>query len=65
MEKTEKSCSYIKYIDVVECIGCAACTVVCGTGAIEYNGEVAVVAHPELCDGDGLCREACPTDAIH
>ena len=53
--------------DWERCIGCLACVRVCRTGALSYsdeNGVRTIAFEPRLCDGDLLCVEACPVNAV-
>ncbi|AFL95349.1 hypothetical protein containing ferredoxins domain 2 [Thermococcus cleftensis] len=53
--------------DWERCIGCGACVRVCRGGALSYrdeNGRRTITFEPRLCDGDLLCVEACPVNAV-
>lgn len=45
-----------------ECIGCSACVTACPFGAIEMQGEKAIIT--EACTVCGACIEVCPVTAI-
>jgi len=53
--------------DWERCIGCLACVRVCRGGDLSYRNEDGIrriTFEPRLCDGDLLCVEACPVNAI-
>lgn len=51
-----------------DCCNCAICLPVCRFGAIAQstlpNGQETFVIDPTACEGCGVCRLVCPTDAI-
>ncbi len=51
-------------IDPVACNGCGECLPTCEAGALGLANGKAVLARPDLCEYDGNCEAACPTDAI-
>jgi ferredoxin len=56
---------YICQVDLDQCNGCKECMSQCQFGAQFYssaNGKVTI--SPELCFGCGVCRAACPQNAI-
>ncbi len=56
---------YICQVDPDQCTGCKECMRQCQFGAQFYssvNGKVTIA--PELCFGCGVCRVACPQNAI-
>jgi len=53
--------------DWEKCIGCLACVRACKTGALSYsdeNGVRRIAFEPRLCDGDLLCVDVCPVNAV-
>jgi len=53
--------------DWERCIGCLACVRACRAGALSYSEEDGVrriTFEPRLCDGDLLCVEVCPVNAV-
>lgn len=54
-------------VNEVRCMGCFHCVVLCrklGPDVLDIRNNIAVVAHPENCIGDGACMTACPTKSI-
>ncbi len=49
-------------LDPDMCRGCRACMMVCPYGAVRENSEKMIKC--DLCDGDPLCVQWCPTHAI-
>lgn len=49
-------------LDPDACRGCRACLMVCPYGAVRENLEKMIKC--DLCDGDPLCVQWCPTHAI-
>jgi MinD superfamily P-loop ATPase len=52
--------SKLAVIDKTKCIECGLCREKCNFGAITNNFEVAAIA----CEGCGVCKVVCPTDAL-
>ncbi len=52
--------------DSAQCMGCGLCAAVCKPQIIEVTADQARIVAPlaHLCDRDGACVEACPTDAV-
>jgi len=56
---------YICQIDWDLCTGCKSCMSQCQFGAQFYSSALSkVYIHPAKCFGCGVCRTACPTEAI-
>lgn len=51
-------------IDEETCTGCGDCVVVCPTGALALQDDLAVVAEAEACNYCGYCEPVCPVGAI-
>lgn len=49
-------------IDKAKCIGCGSCVGTCPFGAIEMDGNIAVIN--DKCTECGACLESCPVEAI-
>ncbi|MCJ7701674.1 MAG: 4Fe-4S binding protein [Anaerolineales bacterium] len=54
----------VPHIDTARCDGCGICVRVCPTHALELRDDIAIVAHPHLCQYHGLCELSCPKQAI-
>lgn len=57
---------YIAEVNPIMCSGCRNCQKMCQFGAVEYSasGEKCIINHRK-CYGCGLCRNACPKQAIY
>jgi ferredoxin len=56
---------YIYQVNIELCNGCKACMSQCQFGAQFYSSALSrVYISPEKCFGCGVCRAACPTNAI-
>lgn len=51
-------------IDNDRCIGCGLCAQYCPIDMIRINPEIKKAYKCELCQGNPLCIEACPTGAL-
>ncbi len=50
--------------DDEKCVHCGACTSICPTEALRFNGEKKVVVEAEKCVHCGACVKVCPTQAL-
>ncbi len=50
--------------DDEKCVHCGACTSICPTEALRFNGEKKVVVEAEKCVHCGACIKVCPTQAL-
>ena len=56
---------YVSTVDWEKCNGCRECMKLCNFGAISYSAAVKKCSINQFkCCGSGLCRSACPTQAI-
>ena len=46
------------------CVGCKVCSIACPYGGINYDADSGVVTKCDLCGGEPMCVEACPTPAL-
>ena len=53
-----------KEVSAEACVGCKVCTIACPFGAINYDPDSGVVSKCDLCGGEPMCVEACPTTAL-
>ena len=53
-----------KEISAEVCVGCKVCSIACPYGAINYDADSGVVTKCDLCGGEPMCVEACPTPAL-
>ena len=53
-----------KEVSAEVCVGCKVCTIACPYGAINYDVDSGVVTKCDLCGGEPMCVEACPTPAL-
>ncbi len=47
-----------------DCIACNLCADTCQGAVFEMEDDMAKVVAPQNCDGDGVCVENCPEEAI-
>jgi Fe-S-cluster-containing hydrogenase component 2 len=47
-----------------ECVGCETCVDACSIGAINLHPRLRTPQICDLCDGNPLCVEKCPTKAL-
>ena len=53
-----------KEISAEVCVGCKVCSIACPYGAINYDADSGVGTKCDLCGGEPMCVEACPTPAL-
>jgi NAD-dependent dihydropyrimidine dehydrogenase PreA subunit len=62
--KIKMSVTLLPLIDTALCDGCGRCVTHCTAGALAMADGKAILAHPQLCNYDAACEDACPIDAI-
>ena len=53
-----------KEVSADVCVGCKVCSIACPYGVINYDADSGVVTKCDLCGGEPMCVEACPTPAL-
>jgi Fe-S-cluster-containing hydrogenase component 2 len=51
-------------VDDEKCNGCGWCIEACEFGAITFHASKKTVIACDLCDGEALCIEFCPREAL-
>ncbi|MGQ9558686.1 MAG: 4Fe-4S dicluster domain-containing protein [Desulfurispora sp.] len=51
-------------VDEQKCLGCRACALACPLGQAGYHPEKQVAMKCNLCDGDPVCVQFCPSGAL-
>jgi len=61
---TINSTTGAKEVSAEACVGCKVCSIACPYGAINYDADSGAVTKCDLCGGEPMCVEACPTPAL-